>query len=60
MQALLASEYAKRNYKQARLVLYRVLQVNNTLWSSETLLEYLTSSHELLADTFYYKCRLEV
>nr|CAB3490689.1 unnamed protein product [Digitaria exilis] len=26
-QALLASEYAKRNYKQARMVLYRVLQV---------------------------------
>ncbi|CAD6269123.1 unnamed protein product [Miscanthus lutarioriparius] len=26
-QALLASEYAKRNYKQARLVLYRVLQI---------------------------------
>jgi hypothetical protein len=27
MQALLASEYAKGNYKQARTVLYRVLQV---------------------------------
>jgi len=26
-QALLASEYAKGNYKQARMVLYRVLQV---------------------------------
>ncbi|KAM3293060.1 hypothetical protein ACQJBY_036566 [Aegilops geniculata] len=26
-QALLASEYAKGNYKQARLVLYRVLQI---------------------------------
>ncbi|CAD6269099.1 unnamed protein product [Miscanthus lutarioriparius] len=26
-KALLASEYAKRNYKQARLVLYRVLQI---------------------------------
>ncbi|CAD6270160.1 unnamed protein product [Miscanthus lutarioriparius] len=26
-QALLASEYTKRNYKQARLVLYRVLQI---------------------------------
>jgi len=27
LQALLASEYAKGNYKQARMVLYRVLQV---------------------------------
>ncbi|KAE8772509.1 MATE efflux family protein 2, chloroplastic [Hordeum vulgare] len=27
VQALLASEYAKGNYKQARLVLYRVLQI---------------------------------
>ncbi|CAD6270841.1 unnamed protein product [Miscanthus lutarioriparius] len=28
-QALLASEYAKGNYKQARLVLYRVLQIGS-------------------------------
>jgi Na+-driven multidrug efflux pump len=27
MQALLASEYAKGNYKKARIVLYRVLQI---------------------------------
>ena len=30
MQALLASEYAKGNYKQARMVVYRILQVKKS------------------------------
>jgi Na+-driven multidrug efflux pump len=59
MQALLASEYAKGNYKQARTVLYRVLQVM-TLFAIIMLkyLVFLSSNYKLMV--YLLSCRLEV